>query len=188
MLKAPKRATDRTDIPIGLPSAGKDEPMQKTLLLFASVAAGAVALAAPISKAMPLARATLGNGVQQAHAVRICDDEGDCWWSYRHHHGYSDEDRDHGWRHGYRYHDEDHYGRSPRYRDEYEERSEYRDHGHYGRGSDHERGEMNRERQSMDRDHDREHSAREESRERNKDYRSEHEMKERSGHSESKKD
>jgi hypothetical protein len=166
--------------------------MKKPLLLIASVAAGAIALAAPASKAMPLARTALNDSIQQAHSVRICDDEGDCWWSTHHRHGgYWDEDRDHGWRHGYRYHDEDHYGRAPRYREEYEERGEYRDHGRYGRADREERGEMDRdrdhERQSMDRDRDRERSAREESRERNREYRSEHETKERGGH-ESKKD
>lgn len=162
----------------------------KTLLLLASMTAGAVAFAAPASKAMPLARPGQDSGVVQAHSVRICDDDGDCWWSYRHHRGgYWDEDRDHG-RYGYRRHDED-YDHGHRYRrdydrDEYEERGEYRDHGRYGRG-DHERGEMEhdkyRERQGMEKGREREQSARDESKEQGKEYRSEQGMKERGGQS-----
>ncbi|MDJ0448661.1 hypothetical protein [Methylocystis sp. JR02] len=164
--------------------------MPKTLLLLASMAAGAVALAAPASKAMPLAPAGQDSGVVQAHGVRICDDDGDCWWSYRRHSGgYWDDDHDHGWRHGYRHHDGDYDYRRYRRdydRDERDERSEYRDRDRYGRWDD-ERGGIDRdkhhERQGMEKNREREQSARDEGKEQGREYRSEQGMKEHGGQS-----
>lgn len=150
--------------------------MKSKLLLFASVAAGALALGAPLSKATPVAAPTpADNGVAQAHAVRICDDDGDCWLSYRHRHrGDWDEDRDRGWRHGYRDYDEDHYGRAPHGRD-WNDRDYDRDHERRGRNwdKDRDRGEWGR---SAERER---HGM--EDKDRDKDYRSgaEQSMKER---------
>lgn len=123
--------------------------MKSKLLLLSYVAAGALALAAPASKAASIAPALhLDNDVTQAHAVRICDEDGDCWMSYKHRHrGEWDEDRDRGWRHGYREHDEDRYGRAPHHGRDYDNDRERhgrdwdrdRDRGEWGRAPEHER-------------------------------------------------
>ena len=102
--------------------------------LFAAVASTALALNA--SAAL-------------AHPVRVCDDDGHCWRTWRHD---RDWDRErHGWRH---HHDwDDHYGRAPH-------RDFDRDRDDMDRDRDRQGGTIDRDR---DRDHDR--SARGESRE-----------------------
>jgi hypothetical protein len=121
--------------------------MKRKLLLLSYVAAGALALAVPTAKATPIASPLhFDNGLAQAHAMRICDDDGDCWWSYRHHHRSDwDEDRDRGWRHGSRDYDEDHYGRAPHHGRDWNDRDYDRDHERHGKwDKDHERGEWGR--------------------------------------------
>lgn len=150
--------------------------MKRKLLPLSYVAAGALALAIPAAKATPLASSLrFDSGVAQAHAMRICDDDGDCWWSDRHRHRGDWEDRDRGWRHGYRDDDDrygDHYGRAPHHHD-WSDRDDDRDHERHGRkwDKDHERGEWGRsaerERHDMD-DQDRD-----------KDYRRDKDAKER---------
>jgi hypothetical protein len=149
-------ARDRYDGPNRRPSpvepcvggffrAGKDETMRKTLLLL-TAASGALAVAATASRAAAPTRPILDAGVTQAHAVRICDEDGDCWWSDgRHRGGYWDDRRDR-WRHGYR--DDDYYGRAPRDRDW--DRDDFR----------RERGMRDRERGDLDRDEDRDRMGR----------------------------
>jgi len=164
--------------------------MKRKLLLLASAGLASIALASTPSSAAPrMAPLAQPGDVTQAHAVRICDDDGDCWWSYRRHGGYMDEDRDRGWRHGYREHDEDYYGRAPHYRrdmDRDEERGEYREHERHGRA-----GERERDRDEMRGERERHGMTRDESREREKEGRGSEQgmgMKEHGGRSESKKD
>ncbi|WP_424361713.1 hypothetical protein [Methylocystis parvus] len=155
--------------------------MKRTWLLFASAAAGALALGAPLSKATPVATPSIERGVVQAHAVRICDDDGDCWWTTRHRHrGDWDDDHDRGWRHGYRDYDDDHYGRAPRHGRDWNDRDYDRDHERHGKmDKDRERGEWGR---SSEREH---HGM--DDKDRDKDYRADQGMKERGEQGEKKK-
>lgn len=135
--------------------------MKSKLFLLAS----AILLGPSATQASPGAsRLVASDPVTKSHAVRICDD-GDCWWSYRHHRGryWDDDDRDH-WRRGYRDHDEDYYGRAPRYRDD-----DDNNHDHERHGGDWDRDRDHRE---LGRGDERERSAREETRGRDKDRRS----------------
>lgn len=73
-----------------------------------AVATSALALGAPMAKAMPVSSLSLEAGLAKAHAVRVCEEDGDCWWTWRHPHSrYWDEER-----RGERSH-EDYYGRAP---------------------------------------------------------------------------
>ncbi|PPD46242.1 MAG: hypothetical protein CTY15_02435 [Methylocystis sp.] len=88
--------------------------MMRIKILTLAIASGALALGAPMVKAMPVAKPALDTLSHKAHGVRICDDDGDCWWSYRHHRGRHWDDDDH-WRRGERFHDrwDGRYGRAP---------------------------------------------------------------------------
>jgi hypothetical protein len=126
--------------------------MKRKLLVLSYLAAGAVALAAPTSRAAPTASAPhTDSGIAQAHAVRICDNHGDCWWSNHHRHRSDwDDDQDRGWRHGRRDYDDDHYGRAPHHGRDWKDRDDDRDrqgrdwdkdrdHGEWGRSPERER-------------------------------------------------
>lgn len=154
--------------------------MKRTLLLLSYVAAGAIALAVPTAKATQVASPLhFDNGVAQAHAVRVCDDDGDCWWSYRHHRSDWDEDHDRGWRHGYRDFDEDHYGRAPHHGRDWNDRDYDRDHERHGKwNKDSDKDEWGR---SAERDH---HGVEEK---KDKDYRSDQGVKEHGEQNEKKK-
>lgn len=170
--------------------------MRKTLFLFAAAASGAFALAATSSRAAPLASVALDNAVAQAHAVRICEEDGDCWWTDGRHRGAWDERRDR-WREGSRDRDDDYYGRAHRDRDwdrddyygERDRTARDRDDGRYGRAWDRDRDRSEwgrgaeRDRYGMDdkdkeKDKDRERSARDESRDRDKETGSDKGVKE----------
>jgi hypothetical protein len=162
--------------------------MRQTLTLLAAASA-AVMLGAPATRATPMARAGLDNGVEHAHSVRICDDEGNCWWSSRHHGGgYWDEGRH--WRQGWRDRDEDYYGRGEGRRDgdrDYD-RDRYERHGYRGDRDDWGRSnERERSGRDLDRDHDRD---RDHNRSAHDETTRDHGMKERGGAQtpESKKD
>ncbi len=139
-----------------------------------ALASGALALGAPMAKATPLSKPALDNGVVEAHAVRVCDDQGDCWFSYRHPHSrYWDEER-----RGERYHDrfDDRYGRAPH--DDYDR--------NFDRDRDMDRDRDDRRGQNVDKDRDGQRSARDETRS-GKEYRGAKESgaKERGGRSSS---
>jgi hypothetical protein len=137
--------------------------MQKTLCLLAAASA-AVLLALPSARPAPVARTGPDGGVEPAHAVRMCNDDGDCWWSNRHP-GRSDWDEDHRGRHGWRDRDDDYYGRGGRDRDwdrdDWRGRSERydrhgsRDRDDWGRSNE-------RHGRDADHDHDRDRNAHDE--------------------------
>jgi hypothetical protein len=142
--------------------------MKRKLLFLSCVAASAVALAAPASRAAPITLAPhIDNGISQAHAVRICDNHGDCWWSSRHRHRSDwDDDRDRDWRHGRRDFDDDHYGRAPHHGRDWRDRDydhdrqgrdwdRDRDRGEWGRSPEHERRGMDNDRDNDNRGVDR---------------------------------
>ncbi len=118
--------------------------MKNTLASLAFASLGALTLAAPVSKAMPLAQPAQKSALQNALFASLCNDKGDCRSSYRATRVQWDENREQGGRYGYRDRDRDEeYERHPGYRDrdEYEERGEDRDRGRYGRGDKDEREE-----------------------------------------------
>lgn len=130
--------------------------MQKTLSLLAAASA-AVFLTIPATRAAPAARIGLDDSVERAHSVRICDDDGDCWWSNRHH-GRYDWDENHRWRRGWRDRDEDYDGRGDFRRgwDRDEDHGRFERHGYRGDRDDWGRsGEHEHHAHDIDRDRDR---------------------------------
>lgn len=129
--------------------------MQKTLSLLAAASA-AVILAVPAAHATPVAPAGDDGALERAHAVRICDDDGNCWWSNRSR-GRYDWDDDYRWRHGWRDRDDEYYGRGERRRDwDHDERGRYERYDRHGSGDRDDWGRGGeRERHGRDLDRDR---------------------------------
>ncbi|WP_457798762.1 hypothetical protein [Methylocystis sp. S23] len=58
------------------------------IAISAAFVCGFSALAAPPASAMPVANIGLAPATEEAHAVRVCNRWGRCWWSYAgHYHG-----------------------------------------------------------------------------------------------------
>jgi hypothetical protein len=99
--------------------------MKTALNFFAAAAlAGGVMAFSPSASAMPAANvgSVVAPQVDQAHAVRVCNRWGRCWWSYagHRHGGYAWRRPYYGWRGGYAWRGR-HYGYGSR-------------HPHYGHG------------------------------------------------------